>query len=287
MTQSAKPDDGSVPLTRRDLLRLGAVSAAGVPLVALAATHPTAGRPVPVDPEGVLEGEDRPEARARTIDNLKILGIALLNFAARNGGYFPPAIGERGEPVFGGRLPAAAICKDGKPLLSWRVAILPYLDQRALYERFHLDEPWDGPHNVALLKEIPPQYAAVAPDGRAPHSTYYQVFVGSGTLFDRPEGTGLADVADGLHSTLMVVEAAEPVPWTKPEDVSYDRDAPLPKLGGQFDDGFYFAFGDGSARFLGRKVAPGTLHALINRGDGEVVTFARLGPWIRPGPGGR
>ena len=79
----------------------------------------------------------------------------------------------------------------------------------------------------------------------------------------------------------MVVEAADPVPWTKPEDLPYDEGKPLPKLGGQFEDGFYAAFTDGWPRFLSREVAPETLRALIRRGDGEVNTFDEPGPWRR------
>jgi hypothetical protein len=77
----------------------------------------------------------------------------------------------------------------------------------------------------------------------------------------------------------MVVEAAEPVPWTKPEDLPYDQGKPLPRLGGQFEDGFYVAFADGSARFLSRKIARETLRALIMGGDGKVITVDELGPW--------
>src|SRR4051794_18437278 len=89
---------------------------------------------------------DRPEARARTIHNLKFMAWALHSFAARNGG----------------RIPAAAIRKGDRALLSWRVAILPFLEENALYERFHLDDAWDSPHNRALLEEMPRVYAPVA-----------------------------------------------------------------------------------------------------------------------------
>src|SRR5262245_36550552 len=78
-----------------------------------------------------LPGEDRPEARDRTIDNLKTLGLAMGVYAHVHDGRFPPA----------------AIHKEGKPLLSWRVALLPILGQKALYEKFRLEEPWDSPHN--------------------------------------------------------------------------------------------------------------------------------------------
>jgi Protein of unknown function (DUF1559) len=213
-----------------------------------------------------LQGEDHSEGRAKTIDNLKRLSLAMFNFVSANQGRFP----------------AAAIRKDGKPPLSWRVALLPYLDVyrgARLYQKFRLGEPWDSTHNKALLEEMPSEYEAVAGSAAAPYSTYYQGLVGPGALFDENEGTRIEDVTDGLQWTLMFVEAAEPVPWTKPEDLSFDKTKPLPKLGGQFEDGFYVAFVDGSVRILSRKIAPETLRALIMRSDGEVITFDKLGPW--------
>ncbi len=131
---------------------------------------------------------------------------------------------------------------------------------------------------------MPPEYMAVTGNGHEPYSTYYQGFVGPGAIFDGNEGTRIVDVTDGLGWTLMIVEAARPVPWTKPEDLPYDKRKPLPKLGGQFEDGFYAAFADGSARFISNKVAAETLRTLITRGTGEAIAFDKLGPWRRPGP---
>ena len=203
------------------------------------------------------------EARARTINNLKFMGLAMHNFAAVNGG----------------RLPAAAIRVGDKPLLSWRVAILPYLEQYALYRRFRLDEAWNGPHNLSLLGEMPRVYAPATHEGTGSYTTYYQGIVGPGSLFDGEEGTRIADVTSEASPTLMVVEAADPVPWTKPEDVPYDEDGPLPEFGGHSSDGVYIGLADGSVRFLSRKLAPGTLRALIRRGDAGVIRSEEIGPW--------
>jgi Protein of unknown function (DUF1559) len=199
--------------------------------------------------ESAQPGEDHHEARAMTIHNLKFIGWAMHNFANRDGG----------------RLPPAATRKDGEPLLSWRVAILPWLEEFALYERFHLDEPWDSPHNASLLKEMPRVYAPVTGKEATPYATYYQGLVGPGALFDGQEGTKIAEIVDAKNPTLMVVEAAHPVAWTKPEDVPYSDAGPLPELGGQFEDGFYVGFADGSVRFLSRRIAPEGLRGLITR----------------------
>jgi hypothetical protein len=200
-----------------------------------------------LDFETALPGEDQPEARDRTVYNLNFIGWALHNFTRRNGG----------------RLPAAAIRNRDIPLLSWRVSILPYLEEFRLYERFRLDEPWDSPHNESLLEEMPRVYAPVTGKETRPHSTYYQAIVGPGALFSGQEGPKITDFIDAKNPTLMVVEAGHPVAWTKPEDVPYDAAGPLPELGGQFEDGFYAGFADGSVRFLGRQIAPERLRGLI------------------------
>ncbi len=122
------------------------------------------------------------------------------------------------------RLPSQAICdKDGKPLLSWRVALLPYLGQRELYEEFRLDEPWDSEHNRRLLGRIPSVY--VTPGGPVDHAregrTTIQVLSGPETVFQKPsEALSLEDVTDGSSRTLVLVEALpeNAVPWTKPAD---------------------------------------------------------------------
>ncbi len=264
MTQPGSQPNGSVPVNRRDLLRLGA-AALGAPLLApsttpqAAADQPTPGHAA-LTPLSDLpawdtfpewEGEDypgHPDPRARTVNNLKFMGVAMHNFAAMNGGRFP----------------AAAIRNGDQALLSWRVAILPFLEQFALYQRFHLDEAWDSPHNLSLLKEMPRVYAPVTPAKTPAYTTYYQRVVGPGSLFDRHEGTR-ADVNIFGKPALMIVEAAEPVPWTEPEDLPYDDAKPLPGLGGPFENGSYVAFGDGSVRFLRKELSPETFHVLITQ----------------------
>jgi RNA polymerase sigma factor (sigma-70 family) len=202
-------------------------------------------------------GDQVLKARAASTKNLMQLGLAMHNYAHENQKRFP----------------AAAIQKDGKPLLSWRVALLPYLAQQALYAKFHLDEPWDSPHNKTLLDEMPATYASPVPKDDPKSSTYYQVFAGPGTLFGGEEGTKIDDIADGSAMTIMIVEAANPVPWTKPEDVPFNAAQPLPQLGGLFEDGFNVLFADGSARFIRKNVPPNVLRALITYNGREMVTL--------------
>jgi hypothetical protein len=189
-----------------------------------------------------------------------------------------------------GQLPPRVIRdQDGRPLYSWRVVLLPFLEGDLLYRKFKLDEPWDGPNNKALLAPAPRPYrhhftGAGISDGQ----THHQVFVGPGTAFER-DSLSFADFTDGLAETLMVVEAAEPVPWSKPEDLEYATDKPLPVLGAFVSKpvkvvgwelarrrGTLAVFADGNYRFIPSTTDEQTLRALITRNGGESVDVTKL-----------
>jgi RNA polymerase sigma factor (sigma-70 family) len=183
-----------------------------------------------------------------------------------------------------GSLPPAALwSKEGKPLLSWRVAVLPYLPGgKGLYEKFRLDEPWDSPHNRRLLAEMPSIYAA-ASRGRKKGWTPYQAFVGKGAAFEGRKGLRLpTDFPDGTVNTVLVVEAAEAVPWTKPGDLAYDPDKPLPRLGGRFRNGFLALFADGSVWFIKKDFTEKAMRDAITRNGGEVLNEQELTDTDRP-----
>jgi hypothetical protein len=192
-----------------------------------------------------------------------------------------------------GRLPPAAVRgKNGEPLLSWRVQILPYIEEPELYREFHLDEPWDSPHNLSLLPRMPATYAP--PAGKAwmvpPHHTVCKVFVGRGAAFEGAEGLRLQsetkdgswraspDFPDGISFTFLVVEAGVPVPWTKPEDLPFDPDGPLPDLRCLFSDMFRAGMADGSMTFVSKKTKEATLRAAITRNGGEKFDFGDFRP---------
>ena len=163
--------------------------------------------------------------------------------------------------------------KDGKPLLSWRVAILPYIEQQELYNKFKLDEPWDSPHNKALIKEMPTIYLCPSRTKPEPGTTTYRVFVGTGAMFEEGQGTAIQDVTDGTSNTIMVVESKDAVPWTKPDDLKFDPEA-KPSLygaGSPHPGGFNAAFADGSVRFIKNTINLEVWKALITRASGEVI----------------
>jgi prepilin-type processing-associated H-X9-DG protein len=159
-------------------------------------------------------------------------------------------------------LPAAITDADGRPLLSWRVAILPYLEEQALYAEFHLDEPWDSEHNKALISRMPQAYAcpsAPLDDGK----TRYLLLDGPGAAFekakqqnrDRITGVELGGLRQGTANTILVVEAPadRAVEWTKPEEltVSPDQAAKLEDRGGGHSRGIRHAvYADGHVEML-------------------------------------
>jgi RNA polymerase sigma factor (sigma-70 family) len=164
----------------------------------------------------------------------------------------------------------------GKALLSWRVALLPYLGEQELYQRFKLNEPWDSPHNKALLKRMPRIYAPPGKADAEPGTTFYQVFVGPHAGFEKHRGLRLADFVDGLSNIILIVEAGSAVPWTKPEDLHYAADEPLPQLGGLFADVFNAAVADGTVMALSKSCDPDTLRKAITRDDGFPIDLNRL-----------
>jgi uncharacterized protein (TIGR03067 family) len=207
-------------------------------------------------------------ARRQSVINLKSMGIAMHNYHNDFGHFPPPAI----------------YSKDGKPLLSWRVTILPYLQHDSLYKQFHLDEPWDSAHNKALLPLIPSYFVIPNVTTKEKHSTFYRVFVSAkdakpSAMFNENEKITLGQITvqDGASNTFMIVEAGDPVPWTKPNELIYAGDKPLPKLGGAFRDGFHACFSDAAVRFIAKEIYADepVLRALITRNGGEAVNASR------------
>ncbi|QDU19330.1 DUF1559 family PulG-like putative transporter [Urbifossiella limnaea] len=196
-------------------------------------------------------------ARAESFNNLKQIGLAMHNY----------------HDTLGSLPPAAVVDRAGRPLLSWRVLILPYIEHQQLYNQFKLDEAWDGPTNKKLLDKMPRVFALpqqFATKAKATE-THYQAFVGKGAAFDVLKGPRLIDFTDGTSNTLLVATAATPVPWTKPDDMAFDPAADMTAKLGYFPDVAHAVIGDGSVRALRKTIDRRTLAALITRSGGEVI----------------
>jgi hypothetical protein len=130
------------------------------------------------------------------------------------------------------------------------------------YTQYNFNEPWDSPNNKKLLSKMPSCYAA---PGKNPADglTYYRALVGPRTAFERQ--TTIAELNKKGSKTILIVEAAQPVLWTKPEDIPYDPGQPVPQLGGLFPDGFHVLYSDATVEWLPRTQDPEALRARIHR----------------------
>jgi hypothetical protein len=222
--------------------------------------------------------------RELSVNNLKQIALAFHNYHAANGRFPSPVL-------YGGTT--------GKVPYSWRVAILPHLEQNQLYEQYNFDEPWDGPSNRKLLDKMPAVLGYPGVDGgpSSATNTAYFVFTGKGTalspssgaapagragveprpttttppLGSGPSGPTLIDITDGTSNTILAVEAKRDIPWTKPEDLPFDPNAVLPELGGYNANGFNAVFADGAVRFISKTIDTTVLKGLITRDGGEVI----------------
>ena len=120
--------------------------------------------------------------------------------------------------------PAAYIeDENGKPMHSWRVALLPYLKRTDLYERYNFNEPWNSPANMALASEMPEVFRCPNDSPGSPMSNYV-VVIGDETIFGPNRWCRMSDIRDGTANTLMVVEMSTPVHWMEPAaDLQFDR----------------------------------------------------------------
>jgi Protein of unknown function (DUF1559) len=208
---------------------------------------------------GTASTENDPQVLAKnreaSADNLRQIGIAFHDYHSDRK-----------------RFPSDLVDKDLRPLLSWRVQILPYVGEERLYRKFNLDLPWDHPTNKALLTEMPSVYLAPGHAG-GKGLTHYQGFAGVGTALARPGAGVVRDVmiTDGLSNTLLVVEADEAVEWTKPADIAFDPDGPPVNIRGTLSPGgFNACFANGAVKFVRTPCNPGALRAAITRNGGEV-----------------
>jgi hypothetical protein len=200
-------------------------------------------------------------ARQQSLNNLKRIAVALHSYADAHKREFPAT---------------ASYDRQGKPLLSWRVHILPYLDEKALYEEFKLNEPWDSLHNKKLLARMPKVYRSPLARKAAEGKTTYLAPVGKDTAFP-PGKTGVLmpkDFPDGTSNTLLIVEATgeRAVYWTSPEDLPYNPKEPLAGLVGKKGEEFPAALADGSARLIPVSIGLDNIRALFTRNGGEAIT---------------
>ncbi len=210
----------------------------------------------------VVRTDDRGPLRMRSMNNLVHIGLTM----------------QAHHEAFGTFPAAYSTNADGEPLLSWRVHVLPYLEEQALYEQFKLDEPWDSEHNRKLVAAMPQIYRA--PGSHAePGKTTYLTVRGKDTAFPGKEKLRFVkDFPDGLSKTVAAVQSSDEkaVIWTRPDDYEYDEQDPTAGLIDPRTGGFNVVMCDGSVHFVDEFADPELLKLLFTRNDGKAFDLNDL-----------
>ena len=205
--------------------------------------------------------------RAHCLQRIASLGRAIQNSIA----------GQKGEPAVP---PAAIVSKDGKPLLSRRVALLPALGYASLYAEFALDEPWDSPHNRALIPRMPMEFACPAGERASSGRTHLRFIVGNADPLDTPKPASdwsrpvdFREFSDGTRGTILMLETKPSVIWTQPDELEFKPEQTSYALGSPHPGGAHALFVNGAANWLSDKAPPDSIRGMITRDGGEVAEF--------------
>jgi Protein of unknown function (DUF1559) len=215
--------------------------------------------------------QDRSPRRNPCRNNLKQIGLALHNY----------------HDVYGSFPPAITYGPDGKPWHSWRTLLLPFLERQDRYARYRMDEPWNGPRNRELAREIGSLslFRCHADPDASPGTTSYLAVIGEGTMWPPNGSLTLGDASDGSDRTVHLVEvAASGVQWMEPRDLRLERmtfEVGAKQgvgLRGHGGTGRWFREDDpavahvllldGSVPVVSSETAPETLRSLLLRNDG-------------------
>jgi prepilin-type processing-associated H-X9-DG protein len=204
--------------------------------------------------------------RSQCQNNLRQIAMALIQYDMTRRGFPPAGAGER----------------KGQPAQSWRVAILPYLEQEHLYRQYDTTQPWNSPKNKALAAMMPSVFRCPSDPKGSPTSqeTSYVMIVGKGTLGGLSEegkrvGTDYVSSRAGTGTTLLVVEIpGSGIPWMEPRDLTIDEVIERVKSSsrGGHSGGVNVVFCDGHVQFIRENVSPETLRRLANPDRKEPVS---------------
>ncbi|HEX5104688.1 MAG TPA: DUF1559 domain-containing protein [Pirellulaceae bacterium] len=179
---------------------------------------------------------------------------------------------------FGCFPPAYIADSTGRPMHSWRVLLLPYMEEKPLYDQYRFDEPWDGPHNRRLASAIVRTYCGAA-DHAGPRSTEtdYVAIVGPRTMWPEEGSVAIGDLEDGPAQVVAVVEVHNSgIHWMEPRDLHANQMAPkinAPRgqgISSEHAGGAYAATADGAVRFLKDDTPADVLRSWIQIDDGTL-----------------
>jgi hypothetical protein len=188
--------------------------------------------------------------------------------------------------TFGCFPPAFIADANGKPMHSWRVLILPFLDSSPVYSQYRFDEPWDGPNNRKLAEQYNSDifHCPSGPHTRDSVFTDYVAVVGPGTAFPDDKSTNLTEFQDGVENTILLVEMADSnIHWMEPRDLRSEEmsylvnDPARPSISSPHPQGPAVVFADEIRAYrLRSSVRTETLKALTTIGGQEPVLKDRL-----------
>jgi prepilin-type processing-associated H-X9-DG protein len=215
--------------------------------------------------QGVGSGPAAPRSQCK--NNLLQIAIALHNYHERFGSFPPAYIAD----------------ENGRPIHSWRVLILPFLDLQPLYNLYRFDEPWDGPNNWPLADRFATIFSCPSDEHSGekddPKTTNYLAVIGPETVWPGDRPTSISEISDGTSKTILVVEVANSgIRWSEPRDLHVTQMAPTinPKAGqgisSRHKGGATVMMCDGSARFLSDSLPVEKLRAMLTAHSGDKVS---------------
>jgi len=194
--------------------------------------------------------------RTQCLNQIRQVALAMINYENENRHFLPAYIAD----------------ENGKPMHSWRVLLLPYLNQDELYQRYSMDEPWDGPNKSKLHDEIAHLYRCPKSDSRA-HGSVYALITGEGTAFDGDKTINYQDLSDGYANTILMVEIFDPdFHWMKPQDIPIEQflESTAQQTANHSGNRNIATFG-GATYSISTDTPKQALRKLVEIADGEVV----------------
>lgn len=200
--------------------------------------------------------------RSRCASNLHTIGLALQNYNA----------------IYGCFPPVCTTDEDGKPMHSWRVLILPLIEQVELYRRYDFNEPWNGPHNLKLAKQMPQVFRCFEDTATPGTNTDYVAVVGPETIWQPDHGTTFREIEDGSSHTIAVIEASGAgINWMEPRDLPFAALAkgvnpkPGPGISSMHSGAVLAVFADGHTQSIDERIPLEKLKALFTKAGGEEI----------------
>jgi hypothetical protein len=230
-----------------------------------AATPPAPAPPAnsSFNPLGAFSQADLAQKRQESMQRLRQLGLALISHHDRLG-KFPPAYVSDVE---------------GKPLYSWRVLVLPYLGQQALYDRFDKTKAWDAAENIAISNTAIDAFKSPADTAVPANAVSYVAVIGDDNFFTGIKPLQFLDVLDGTSNTIALIECQGiGGSWAAPVDLKMDGlrlelGAAADQIHSPYGDGLQLLLCDGAVTFLSKDRVAALLPPMLTRGGGEVVEY--------------